>query len=298
MDLDLQIRNAAFGWLKDQTMIRGDVLPRELLRTGFEFQGEQIPLVSPQGIFKPRMLDVPLSITTSPNSPYDDSFDEKGFLSYRYRGSDSNHRDNVGLRSAFKKRLPLIYLRGIVPGQYLAVWPVYVVADNPAGLSFQVAVDDMASVNSAAVSSRVAESEDAKRAYLTAAVRIRMHQRGFREKVLDAYHSRCAFCQLRHRELLDAAHIIPDQEPGSRPIVENGLSLCKLHHAAFDSLFLGVSPDFKIHVRQDILEEEDGPVLQHGLKGLNGSSLILPSSKDLYPGKEFLDWRFERFKRA
>ena len=92
------------------------------------------------------MLDFPLTITTSPNSPYDDSFDDKGFLSYRYRGTDPNHRDNVGLRSAFKKRLPLVYLHGVVPGQYLAVWPVYVVGDNPAGLTFQVVVDDMASL--------------------------------------------------------------------------------------------------------------------------------------------------------
>ena len=29
----------------------------------------------------------------------------------------------------------------------------------------------------------------------------------FREKVLAAYHSQCAFCRLRHRELLDAAQL-------------------------------------------------------------------------------------------
>lgn len=31
---------------------------------------------------------------------------------------------------------------------------------------------------------------------------------------------------------------------------------------------------FIIQVREDILEEEDGPVLQHGLKGLHKSKLI------------------------
>jgi hypothetical protein len=46
------------------------------------------------------------------------------------------------------------------------------------------------------------------------------------------------------------------------------LSLCKLHHSAIRAFIIGVTPDYIIQVRADILEEEDGPVLQHGLKGL------------------------------
>ena len=73
-----------------------------------------------------------------------------------------------------------------------------------------------------------------RRRYATSQVRHRLHQQGFRERVLAAYREQCAMCRLRHPELLEAAHIIPDTEPGGDPIVPNGLSLCRLHHGAFD----------------------------------------------------------------
>ena len=63
-------------------------------------------------------------------------------------------------------------------------------------------------------------------------VRRRIHQRAFRERVLVAYGGKCAFCTLGYRELLDAAHIIPDSELRGEPVVSNGMSLCRLHHAA------------------------------------------------------------------
>jgi putative restriction endonuclease len=301
MDIDLQVRLAAFHWLTEQVNLHGDVLPRKLLEQGFEFQGQRIPLVAPQGIFKPQILDLPLSITTAPKGPYDDYFGKDNFLLYRYRGTDANHRDNVGLRKVFELKRPLVYLHGIEPGKYLATYPVYIIGDDPGNLMFKVAVDDAlpaVEYTQASVARQVAEVSDARHAYLTATVKVRLHQRAFRERVLDAYRSQCAFCRLRHRELLDAAHIIPDNLPESRPTIDNGISLCKLHHAAYDSFILGVTPDYVIHVREDILEEEDGPVLQHGLKGLHNTRIILPSSKRHYPSREALAWRYGRFTRA
>lgn len=301
MDIDLQVRLAAFNWLSEQVNLHGDVLPRKLLEQGFEFQGQRIPLVAPQGIFKPQILDLPLSITTAPKGPYDDYFGEDNFLIYRYRGTDPNHRDNVGLRKVFELKRPLVYLHGIEPGKYLATYPVYIIGDDPSSLIFKVAVDDAVPTFEYAESSlsrKIAEVSDARHAYLTATVKVRLYQRAFREKVLAAYRSQCAFCRLRHRELLDAAHIIPDNLPESRPSIDNGISLCKLHHAAYDSFMLGVTPDYVIHVREDILEEEDGPILQHGLKGLHKTKLILPSLKNHYPSREALEWRYSRFTRS
>ncbi|MGI8867651.1 MAG: HNH endonuclease [Mycobacteriales bacterium] len=49
-----------------------------------------------------------------------------------------------------------------------------------------------------------------------------------------AYETRCAVCRIGHRELLDAAHILPDTHPRGEPVVPNGLALCKIHHAAYD----------------------------------------------------------------
>src|ERR1051326_1586811 len=227
-DLDGKVRIAAFEWLSRQTKLYSDVLQRNLLEVGFEFEGKIIPLVSPQGIFKPQILpEIPLSITTTPSGPYDDSFGKDGLLEYRYRGTDPRHRDNEGLRMAMLKRAPLIYFHGIVPGRYLAVWPVFIVGDHPDQLSFSVAADDVA--YSQIDSPRregllLADSaEITRRAYITAAVKQRLHQRGFRERVLLAYREQCSFCRLKHPELLDAAHIIADSEPEGIPSVQNGI---------------------------------------------------------------------------
>jgi putative restriction endonuclease len=296
MDIDLRVRIAAFDWLSEQVDSMGDVLPRSLLERGFDFQGQRIPLIAPQGIFKPHLLELPISITTAPKGPYDDYFGKDNFLIYRYRGTDRNHRDNVGLRKVFELGRPLVYLHGIEPGKYLAVWPVYVVADDPGSLHFKIALDELSSIDVAAkVEHQVSEASDARRAYLTAAVRVRLHQRSFREKVLDAYRSQCAFCHLRHRELLDAAHIIPDNLPEGEASITNGMALCKLHHAAYDSFILGVTPDYVIEVRRDILEEEDGPILQHGLKGLHKTKITLPPIRNHWPSPGALEWRYQRF---
>ena len=293
MDKDTLVRIAAFNWLSKQVNIHGDVLPRTLLHEGFEFEGHRVPLVAPQGIFKPKILDLPLSITTAPKGPYDDSFDEDNLLIYKYRGTDPYHRDNVGLRTIFQQKKPLVYLHGVLPGKYLAVWPVYIIADNPEQFEFKAALEEFRAY---ALENENIGIAEAKRAYLTANVKVRLHQRSFREKVLDAYQSQCALCRLKHRELLDAAHIIPDNLPEGKPIITNGLSLCKLHHAAFDKLLLGVTPDYTIHIREDILLEEDGPVLQHGLKELHKTKIILPSSKKNWPSQDALAWRYKSFK--
>ncbi len=48
-------------------------------------------------------------------------------------------------------------------------------------------------------------------------------------------------CRLKHRELLDAARIIPDNMPEGKSTIDNGLSLCKLHHSAYDAFIIGVT---------------------------------------------------------
>lgn len=297
---DSNIRRVAFDWLSQQLALHGDVLSRDVLAQGFVFHGERVPLLGPKGIFKPRIMDVPLSITTIPSGPYDDGFSSDGLLRYRYRGTNPEHADNHGLRRAMLHRIPLVYFFRIVKGKYLAVWPVFIVGDNPETLTFMVEVDD-AQFMSSGFGQQVAEYriEDdataARRSYITASVRQRLHQRSFRERVLRAYQEQCAMCRLRHEELLDAAHIIPDSDPGGEPLVRNGLALCKLHHAAFDRQFIGIRPDYVIEVRKTILEESDGPMLLHGLKGMHEQKLWVPRSKDLQPDAALLAQRYERF---
>lgn len=289
-----RIRLVAFDWLSKQISIHGDVLPRELLAQGFLFEDQRIPFVGPQGIFKPRLFELPLSITTTPHGPYSDAPDKEGNWLYKYRGTDPNHRDNIGLRKAMEQQVPLIYFIGIRPGRYLAIFPVFIVADYPRELAFKVMADDKAMLKE--TPHDVGELDDGRRRYVTAGVRVRLHQRGFRERVLHAYQEQCACCRLRHLELLDAAHIVPDPEPEGDPVVSNGISLCKLHHAAFDSNILGIRPDYVIEINKEVLEEEDGPVLRHGLQGLHQTHIILPKLRNLYPDQKRLEVRYVEFR--
>lgn len=301
-DVDRMVRLAAFEFLEEQTSLRGEVLPIAVLRAGFEFAGRRVPLAGPQGIFKPAVVpEIPLSITTVPvvegrERPYEDEVGPDGFLRYRYRGTDPQHHENVGLRRAMATQTPLIYLHGIVPGQYMPQWPVFIMGDDPSSLTFTVAIDDPQSVRP---DLSVEVVETARRRYVTRLAQQRVHQLAFRQKVMRAYVESCAVCRLRHAELLDAAHILPDTHPLGEPVVPNGLALCKLHHAAFDRHIIGVRPDLVVEVRQDILDEVDGPMLRHGLQGLHGGRLlVIPRQPASRPNADFLAERYELFKRA
>ena len=298
---DAIVRRAAFDWLAEQVARHDDVVPWSVLIRGFDFKGVRVPLVSMQGIFKPRVCELPLSIRTAVDGPYDDRAGDEGRFLYAYRGTDPNHRDNAGLRELMRRRIPLVYFFGLLPGRYLAAWPVFVVADEPRELTFTIQLDDAAvldfDVAAASVALSYEPGGDERRRYVTRELQVRLHQRSFRERVLRAYRSQCAVCRLRHHELLDAAHIVPDSEAGA-PRVPNGLALCKLHHAAFDKLFVGVRPDGVIEVRRDILEEEDGPMLLHGLKRLHRTRLHAPRRTDDRPDPNLLEIRYARFVEA
>ena len=121
---DHAVRTAAFRFREEQVRLAGEdgAVRRAVLERGFVLDGERLPLVGPQGIFKPRVLEaIPLSITTVPvvegeSRPYDDAFGADGLLRCRYRGTDPSHHENRGLRLAMQPRVPLVYFHGIVPG--------------------------------------------------------------------------------------------------------------------------------------------------------------------------------------
>ena len=209
---------------------------------------------------------------------------------------DLFHPVNVGLREVMKQKKPLIYFFRIIPGFYVPQWPVYLIQDNMADLSFTMVIEDkIKRIVSVDIDSE--ETIDGGK-YKTVSAIIRLHQRSFREKVILAYKNQCSLCRLRHRELLDAAHIIADKEDQGEPIIQNGLSLFKIHHAAFDQHFLGITPDFVVKVRQDLLDETDGPMLKYGIQTLNNNKLMLPSSRRDWPDRERLAQRFDIFEKG
>ena len=66
--------------------------------------------------------------------------------------------------------------------------------------------------------------EEVLRQYALRETRQRVHQPVFRSMVMRAYETQCAVCALRHTQLLDAAHIIPDSaDDGIKGLHGDGL---------------------------------------------------------------------------
>ncbi len=263
----------------------------------FDFDGQNLRLIVQSGIWKPARLSAALTIRTTytpPNQPppYVDLQGDDGRVRYKYRGIDPNHADNRGLREAMTRNLPLAYFVGVDRGIYVPRYPVWLVDEEPSQHEFVLALDE---------GQRLAPlgGKDAlQRGYIERLTTARLHQPVFRARVLRAYRDRCAMCQLNHPELLDAAHILPDRHPKGDPVVPNGLSLCKIHHAAYDVNLLGVRRDLTIEVSQRLMDEVDGPMLSHGLQGVNGLRLTVPRERKSQPDPERLELRYSEFRQA
>jgi putative restriction endonuclease len=254
--------------------------------------GETRRLVSYMGIWNPQDLSATLTIVSSPDGPYNDKEAEGGFLRYDYRaGSDEGN--NTKLRRAFELGMPLILLRKISDGVYVPVFPVFVVGDDRERRQFVIALDESLRF----LNDPLHPTED-QRKYAERVVRQRLHQPVFRGQVIQAYERRCAVCSLRHPELLDAAHIVEDSHDEGIAHVTNGLSLCKIHHAAFDRLLLGVTTDYEVRINRELLEEIDGPMLKHGLQEMHGRRLELPRSRSEWPDPHRLAHRWDAFRSA
>ena len=193
-----------------------------------------------------------------------------------------------------QRRLPLIWFWGIAPGVYKAIFPVYLVEEEVERRQFVVATDGLQNIESTGLS-----MDEVTRRYARAETWRRLHQPVFRGMVMQAYETQCAVCRLRHSRLLDAAHIVRDRDEHGIASVRNGLAMCKIHHAAYDTGILGISPDYEVAIREDILEEVDGPILEHGLKRLHGEQLrVIPRSRAARPSPELLQIHFEEFRNA
>jgi putative restriction endonuclease len=295
----------ASGGELDQELLRREVIAAALLRRADELggyvpwdeltdfplpDGTRQRLVDPGkgGIWNPKDFVATLSIITSPNGPYPDREIDGGLLQYSYQKGPEGGK-NLKMRAAREHGLPIIRLNKIAKGAYASIYPVYVVDDNPIMREFTLTLDEMLRlVPSGHALTRI------EKAYAARIIQQRVHQPAFRARIMLAYEGTCSVCQLRHPELLDAAHI-EDGQPGGDPVVPNGLSLCKIHHAAYDRRLLGISPDYRVHVNARLLEEVDGPMLRHGLQEMNDRDLALPAHRVDRPDPSRLEVRFTQF---
>ena len=297
---ELDVRIAAFAWLKENGAANGGVFPGRVLNDGFIHEGRRITLRGPSGIWFPQGFSVPISITTRKNGPYPlDGIQDDGLLTYAYQESDPDNRDNRGLREACRTRTPLIYFLEAREHHYQAIWPVIIIEDHRESLTVKAAMDPAYSnLKPEADPAAIPLSPLDLRRYAWTETRQRLHQGAFRDIVITAYGCKCTVCRLGHTELLDAAHITPDADDRGVPIVQNGLSLCKIHHAAYDADILAISPDYTVHISRKILEERDGPMLKHGLQELDGGRIVLPARSADHPDRDRLASRFESWQKA
>jgi putative restriction endonuclease len=265
----------------------------------FSFDGETIVMrqTRGRGIHKPRQLTAALSITTAftgfgRQPPYLDAMGEDGHPRYKYEGTDPNLASNRALRAAMGLKLPVAYFKGVRPHVYDPVCPVYIAGEEPLQHEF------ILSFSRSEVGLDFSSLTAPEKVYAARMTKQRLHQPLFRENVLHAYSSRCAVCRLRHAELLDAAHITGDAEDGGDPVVPNGMALCKIHHAAFDRHFLGITPNHEVRINQRLLDEVDGPMLKHGLQEMHGTTITAPRSPFARPDPLGLEERYANFLQA
>lgn len=114
----------------------------------------------------------------------------------------------------------------------------------------------------------------------------------FRPEVLRAYGYRCAVCGYSLK-LVDSAHIIPVADPRSNDHVTNGIALCKLHHAAFDTALIGVKSDYSIMINPKRVANLTTLDRIHGLEDLTlqlelPRSITLPRVIEVRPNRDYL----------
>lgn len=302
-DPDLPLRRAAIEAVELLARAYEDLVPVAALRQGFEYRGRRVSFGSfYRGIHRAKEQRGPaaLTLTTAPPkpgqpAPYDDVFDaDDNVVLYHYRSGSVDQSDNRALRAAHALETPLIYFRGIGPGQYHPIAPVFVTEDDPAS---GMVVLEVGLRHADVQGDGIVSSHDARR-YRFAEVRRRYHQARFRRDVLHAYRSRCAICALKQPELVEASHIIRDSDPRGVAAVVNGIALCAIHHLAYDRNLLGIDPAGVVHIARRLLDESDGPMLSGGLQGFHGARILAPRRAEERPDPERLGVRFAEFERA
>jgi len=260
----------------------------------FKYGGVSVRVIDSQGgIWNPGAswpledkLRATISINTTTAGKYLDQEVSGGLWRYDYQSGGTAGK-NTKMRKAMELQLPMLWFRQQENGRYVS-YRVFIIEDFPEkGFCF---ISPDLSLTHALRSESLIE-----RRYAERTIRQRLHQPAFRARVISAYETRCAICQLRHGSLLDAAHITADNDESSSTSVTNGISLCKIHHAAYDANIIGIDSAYKVHVRTDILNEVDGPMLLHGIQEMDKRELWVPRRGAEQPNAERLGKRFELF---
>lgn len=295
MSRDADLRDQVLSWFADRSAEGLERVTRNEL-TEFSIGNDPLPLIDVgRGIRNPVQLDATISIISKPDSPYADEPFGAGYYRYSFAPGPVDRGDNAKLLEAMRLGVRIVLLLWAAPNVYAPVYPVFVVGVDLAERFFIIALEEAQRFAPVPVGP-VSELE---RRYAEALIRRRVHQPRFSAQVRLAYQDHCAICKLELPALLDAAHILGDKHERGQPVVPNGLTLCKIHHAAFDANILGITPDYVVHVNQEVLQQIDGPMLRHGIQDMHGRELLwVPKRVQDRPDQERLAERYRDFTGA
>ena len=292
---DDSIRLAALSRVAELRALWGDAIPESEIAQGFRLGTELILLKGPQGIFKPRQLtDGPLTIMSTLVSRYEDELlEEANVLRYDYAPPSREH-ENRGLKALMAEGKPVILLKQVKAKprpEYLIVAPLFVEGFDDGARQFTLST--RADVTRRTDTQEAVVLREIQRAYGQTTVQTRLHQAYFRRDVLTVHRNRCCVCELRVRPLLQGAHIVPDSDALGVPSVQNGLSLCALHHAAYDRRIIRIKADYTIKVEQEWVRTDDA-FAERSLAAFDGHRIVLPNAPEHHPSPTFLEWRDAR----
>ena len=125
-------------------------------------------------------------------------------------------------------------------------------------------------------------------------IKQRINQSFFRSTVLSAYNFHCCISGVNVTDLLEACHIVDwSQDERNRINPQNGLCMNPFFHKAYDKYLLGITPDMRIVVSEELLSGSIDTSFVDYLKTLNGRKILLPDK--FLPQKELLAIHHDKF---
>lgn len=274
----------------------------------------------PKGIFKPRDLDVALSVRIQLDSPYPDGEifvreDGTWYFAYHQENADAAKRDaeyaNRGLMRCIETRVPVGVLRERVPDKANSdtydvlglampvMWEAgYFLFEGIRADGFWRLGDTQTDLLlSEAEREELNSPEEAPTDDYDARVRAirqivaRRGQPKFRDGLLNAYAGACAVTDSNTPAVLEAAHIRPYRGPESN-VLPNGLLLRTDIHTLFDLALLAIDPATnrvaisKSLAGSDYAELEGKPLRSPATEAARPSIIALQSAWDRYVDAE------------
>lgn len=121
-------------------------------------------------------------------------------------------------------------------------------------------------------------------------VKQRVNQSFFRSAVLTSYNNTCCITGINNKSLLIASHIKPWSKSNDMEKTNpcNGICLNALHDKAFDKGFITITPNYYLHISDDISDIYDGEAIDRFFYYYKDKKINVPEK--FAPNKEYLEY--------